>query len=102
LLFVGWDEGAPVEKLLFEVMVTIIHFRLSKEHKHDRSLKVAVQGPDLWPTAYTYNSEDPIQLRQRRIAQEVAPPRGPRGVHIKKACVVSDAYHGTYFSKTEY
>jgi hypothetical protein len=30
LLFVGWDEMALVEKLLFQVMVTIIRFRLRR------------------------------------------------------------------------
>jgi hypothetical protein len=33
LLFVGWDEVAPVEKLLFQVKKASINFRLSKEHQ---------------------------------------------------------------------
>jgi hypothetical protein len=27
--------------------------------------------------------------------------QGPQEVHVRKMCVVSDAYHGTYFSETE-
>jgi hypothetical protein len=32
LLFVGWDKVAALEKLLFQVMKTVIDSTLSKEH----------------------------------------------------------------------
>jgi hypothetical protein len=44
------------------------------EHKYNRSLKVAVQGPDFWPTPSTYwehrSSRNPF-LHLRRIMQDV-------------------------------
>jgi hypothetical protein len=35
LLFVGWDEVAPVEKLLFQVTKAAISFTLSKEQQRN-------------------------------------------------------------------
>jgi len=35
LLFAGWDEVAPVGKLMLQVTKAVINFTLSKEHQRN-------------------------------------------------------------------